>query len=97
MSETETTVNLFLLDHYDRNGYSINQNGGYFKNGLAYSVEKKAKVAQAYYEAFLLEDGRPNVASLAKELKVSNQYIFNVENEIMLTVLVLVKNSIIAQ
>lgn len=83
--ETETYVNRYLIDHYDREGYVLNCNGGYFKHGKAYSVEKMAKVALAYHEAFLLEDGRPKVRSLAKKLKVSHVYIYKVAKGLNLT------------
>jgi len=66
-----------------QHGANVNQQGGIYVHGHAYSFEKKLEVAAAYNVAVTLNDGNcPNISEIHRQCNVSRAFIKKIENEL---------------
>ena len=64
------------------NGVSVNKEGGYYFSGRQYGVEKKLAVRDCYEYKKQLYGGRPNLMEIAREHKVSRNFVRKIESEL---------------
>lgn len=65
-------------------GYGVNIHGGQFRQGGAYSYEKRLEIAREYTDAKAKQDGgkRPDISAIAKKCQVSWHFVKKVEKEL---------------
>ena len=70
--------------YLSRCGVELNLNGGFYRRGKSYAVEKKLSVAAAYVDAReKCDDQRPSVNAVARDCGVGWHYVQKVEAELL--------------
>jgi hypothetical protein len=64
-------------------GYSLNRNGGLYRNGVSYDVLTKLRIAQGYLEILNEHGCPPSYAQLARDFKVSVNTAKKVVSELL--------------
>ncbi len=81
MSESDGDE-LDQLSFSQRHGASLNEWGGYYRQGKHYGMEMKLAVADTYLHYEQLDGGRLSLLKIALEHKVSRKFVRKVESEL---------------
>ncbi len=81
MSESEGDK-LDQLSFVQRHGASLNEWGGYYRQGKHYGMEMKLAVADTDLHYEQLDGGRLSLSKIASEHKVSRKFMRKVESEL---------------
>ena len=72
------------LDEYIiQTGGEINEYGGVFKNGTAYSISKKLEIRDIYLSKSFNLTYQPNLSEIASLCDVSRKFVRQIENELL--------------
>eukprot|EP00978_Attheya_sp_CCMP212_P049082 scaffold613537_cov55-Attheya_sp.AAC.1 len=69
-------------DDAARYGLSINQNGGLYRSGVTYGIEKKLEVAAVYKKQVHDNDCAENLTAIAKQCNVSRKFVTKVKQDL---------------
>ncbi|KAL7534650.1 hypothetical protein ACHAXR_006021 [Thalassiosira sp. AJA248-18] len=72
-----------IRDFVESHGANVNQQGGVYHRGVAFSCAKKIEVAAAYVSAADATGGRPNISQLQRDCKVSRDFVRKIEKELL--------------
>lgn len=64
-------------------GFKSNKQGGYYRRGRSYSLEKKLEVAEVYLLLRERKGGaRPTINQVARQTKTTKKFVLKVEKEL---------------
>ena len=70
------------LSFAQRHGASLNEWGGYYRQGKHYGMEMKLTIVDTYLHYEQLDRGRLSLLKIASEHKVSRKFVRKVESEL---------------